>query len=87
MQLLWENSMNCMIFDCWILRNTKIVDYLKCICAFYFGTQSHGVWFLKMTQQNNCTGFKTSTRKFTSELIHKLNNIRSHHGMTDFIGI
>ena len=43
MQLLWENSMNCMMCYCWVLRNTKIVDYLKCIHWFLFVVENLGL--------------------------------------------
>ena len=45
MQLLWANSTNCMMCDCWILRNTKIVDYLKCIHWFLFVVENLGLKF------------------------------------------
>ena len=72
-KLFWFNSMNRMMCNCWILRNTKSVEYWKWIFAFRIRTQSHVMWLLKMTQRNNSTWKLYSTSKLISALNCKLN--------------
>ena len=62
----WFNSPNLTMWYCWMWRNTKIVEYEKCICAFYIGTQLQTKPFyipIRNEQSYNDTKIQINTNK------------------------